>query len=146
MVSRSVDNFIEQKKVDESAPNSLPNIGASIESAVIRPKPSAAIRVWLAVVAMVLGTLWWQTQTPTASLNFLIEGNNDSEGAEVRLDGSSAGTLARADQSSVKMVALRCNVSDGKHTIEVLKPGFSPFKETVNVHGAEYVNVRLTAK
>lgn len=146
MVSGSVDEFIQSKppNTDATCPSTLPSVASSTPQPAVKPNPSPATRIWFAVVALVLAALWFNTQTPTESVNFFVEGNNDSEGAEVRIDGSRAGDMQRADQNGVRIVALRCKVSDGKHTIEVIKPGFSSFKTTVNVHGEDYVNVRLT--
>lgn len=107
-------------------------------------KESHALRMWFAVMIAVLAALWLQTRHPADDLNLIIEGDDTSEGAVVRIDGRDIGRLVKSDESGIQMVALRTHANDGNHTIEVIKQGFEPFKSTLVMHHEQYVNVSLT--
>ena len=110
----------------------------------VQPKRSLSLPVWLAVTLSVLGALWWQTNTVSPNYNFLIEADADAEGAQVVIDGQNAGNIVKYGDSGIKIVGLRLHVLDGEHTIEIVKPGYRPFKTHLAITGADYLNVQLS--
>jgi hypothetical protein len=109
----------------------------------IQRKPSKSIPIWLTLIAAVLTCLYLQMGSGGSSYNFLIESGSDAEGAQVTVDGKPMGSLAAQSDAGVKVIALRLQLADGEHNIEVTKPGFQPQKVTMFIKGEDFLAVDL---
>jgi hypothetical protein len=111
----------------------------------IQPKPSQAVPLWLAVIALVLVVLFLEMHgNSVTSYNLLIEGNRESEGADVFVDGQRAGRLDSQPQMGMTQIACRLSLANGTHTIAVKKSGLKDFAADVAMHGAGYLFVNLS--
>lgn len=120
--------------IDNAAPASNP---------VIAVRNSRAIPIWLAVIALVLIALFLQTRTQITSYNFLIEGNGQTDGATVSVDGRPSGVMRTLNEGGVSTTGLRLHLSDGTHQVVVSKSGFQPQTATVVVKGEDFLGIQL---
>lgn len=117
---------------------------ASQQSGRIVVKQSNASRVWLAVVTSVLLLLWWQTRNPTSSrFNFFLNGDSVAVGAAVLIDGKVVGRMTAPATSGLGGAAFYTDLTDGRHVVEVRKPGYKPFKKEIDMATKGYVSVEL---
>jgi hypothetical protein len=111
----------------------------------IAAKPSKATIVWFAVLVAVLLLLFTETRsTKTSKLNLLINGNSESAGATVYINGSAKGTLQNLADADLGGTGFWTNLPDGQYSIEIRKPGFTPFKTNIDLNTLSFVAVNLT--
>ncbi|HEY9869334.1 MAG TPA: PEGA domain-containing protein [Candidatus Obscuribacterales bacterium] len=117
---------------------------ASQQTGKLVVKQSNATRVWLAVVMSVLLLIWWQTRNPTSSrFNFFLNGDSVAVGAAVLIDGTVAGRMTAPPNSGLGGAAFYTDLADGRHVVEVRKPGYKSFRKEIDMQTKGYVSVEL---
>jgi hypothetical protein len=112
----------------------------------INPKPARALYLWLAVICIVLAMLWFETRHKPSNINnLLLNGEAEAVGATVSIDGKNVGVMEPTNSTGVDGSAFWWHLRDGKHAIEVKKPGFDPFSKDINLKHQGYVGVVLKA-
>jgi len=108
-------------------------------------KPSKAGILWFAVLVAVLLLLFIETRSAkSAKLNLLINGNAESAGATVFINGSEKGTLQNLADANLGGTGFWTNLPDGQYSIEVRKPGFKTFKTDIDLNTLSFVSVDMT--
>jgi hypothetical protein len=108
-------------------------------------RPSKARIWWFVVLIVVLLALLGETRsTKTAKLNLLINGNTESAGATVYINGSAKGTLQILADADLGGTGFWTDLPDGKYSIEIRKPGFNDFKTNIDLNTLAFVAVDLT--
>jgi len=108
-------------------------------------KPSKAKILWFAVLVAVLLLMFAETRSAqTAKLNLLINGNAESAGATVYINGLEKGTLQNLADADVGGTGFWTHLPDGKYSIEIRKPGFNSFKTDIDLNTLSFVAVDLT--
>ena len=108
-------------------------------------KPSKATFLWFAVLVAVLLLLFTETRsTKTAKLNLLINGNAESAGATVYINGSPKGTLQNLADAELGGTGFWTHLPDGPYSIEIRKPGFKAFNTNIDLNTLSFVAVDLT--
>jgi hypothetical protein len=108
------------------------------------PKPSQAVKIWLGVVALVLGLLFMQTRGKgSGDFNFFLNTDSDAIGAEVYVDGILLGKIDAGPRSGLGGGTFWGHLTQGKHLVEVRKPKYKPFQTEVDMHGKDYRGVDL---
>jgi hypothetical protein len=103
--------------------------------------------LWFVVLFVVLALLFWETRSPKISrLNLSINGNPDSAGATVYVDGFPKGTLQNFTDADSGGTGFWTYLPDGKYTISIRKPGFDEFKKDINLNTLGFVSVDLVRK
>jgi hypothetical protein len=117
---------------------------AAQQTGKIVVKQSNATKLWLAVVTSVLLLLWWQTRNPTSSrFNFFLNGDSVAVGAAVLIDGKMAGRMTAPANSGLGGAAFYTDLTDGRHVVEVRKPGYKSFRKEIDMQTKGYVSVEL---
>lgn len=107
-------------------------------------KTSRATQLWLGVLGAVLAVLYLETNGPShRGFNLFISTDSTSRGAQVVVDGQQVGTIDQPHSSGIGGGAFWGHLTRGKHTIELKKPGFTPFSKDIDMHGEEYLGVDL---
>jgi hypothetical protein len=105
---------------------------------------SPANRVWLGVFVIVTIVLFAQTRGPKeASYNLILEGNPESIGASVYLDGQNVGSLKNSTASGLEGAIYWGKAANGEHLLEVKKPNYKTFSKQFDMHCEEYLSVDL---
>ena len=109
-----------------------------------KPKSSKAVHLWIGILAGVLVVLFFETGTGSASCsNFLVNTNADAIGAEIFLDGKKLGVIQGSSGKGMDGGGFWAHVTRGKHTVEVRKNDFRPFKTVIDMHNEAYLGVDL---
>jgi hypothetical protein len=108
-------------------------------------KTSKATILWFAVLIAVLLLLFAETRsTITGRLNLSINGNAESAGATVYINGSPKGTLQNLADADLGGTGFSTHLPDGKYSIEIRKAGFNPFRTDIDLNTLSFVAVDLT--
>lgn len=122
----------------------------SIEDAgniAITPKSSRAVKIWIALVVVVLAVLWFETrQNVGQSFNLFLSGEADTVGSEVFVDGKKVGAMVASGDSGLGGGAFWTRINDGPHLIEVRKAEFITFSKQINMRREDYIGVNLKPK
>lgn len=93
---------------------------------------------------VVLCILYAETRTTSRhNSNLFLNGDSESVGAAVYIDGSNLGLIKTANNSGLSGGAFRCHLKNGAHLLEVRKDGFKPYSAMVDFKGQEYIGVNL---
>jgi len=96
------------------------------------------------VLVVVLVALFLETHsTKTPKLNLLINGNTESAGATVYINGAAEGTLQILADADLGGTGFWTNLPDGKYAIEIRKPGFKNFDTNIDLNTLAFVSVDL---
>jgi hypothetical protein len=103
--------------------------------------------LWFVVLFVVLALLFAETRSSkTSRLNLSINGNPDSAGATVYVNGSPTGTLQSLTDADSGGTGFWTYLPDGKYTISVHKPGFNEFKTEIDLNTLGFISVDLVPK
>ena len=109
-----------------------------------QPKPSAAAKIWLGVVAVVLCVLFLETRNAKQiGQNLIVNTDTDGVGAEVLIDNQKVGTVQTGESPGLGGGVFRAYLGSGKHQLTVSKSGFRPFKEQLDMKREAFVGVDL---
>ena len=107
-------------------------------------KRSQAVKLWFAVLIGVLALMYWETlNRPGAEYNLVVQANSEAVGAKVIIDGQERGVINAADRDDIGGACFRDKLPRGQHLLEVRKPGFKTFSETVAMKQEAFVGVDL---
>src|SRR4029453_12918417 len=107
-------------------------------------KRPGATRLWLAVIVSVLLVLGWETHSQTsASYNLFLNGDSSAVGADVSIDGTSAGKMSQSESSGLGGAIFYAQLNNGHHVLEVKKPGYRTFRKEIDMTTKDYVSVEL---
>ncbi|MBX9878867.1 MAG: hypothetical protein K2Y22_10460 [Candidatus Obscuribacterales bacterium] len=122
----------------------------SIEDAgniAITPKSSRALKIWIALVVVVLAVLWLETRHNVGqNFNLFLSGEADTVGSEVFVDGKKVGAMVASEDSGLGGGAFWTHINDGPHLIEVRKAEFTTFSKQINMRREDYIGVNLKPK
>lgn len=108
------------------------------------PRPARASQLWLTVALAVLGVLFAETRTSSRhNSNLFLNGDSESVGATVYIDGSNLGIIRSANNSGLSGGAFWCHLHNGPHFLEVRKDGFKTYSTMLDFKGQEYLGVNL---
>ncbi len=108
------------------------------------PKRSQAPRVWLFIAAAVLALLFAETRsTGQRNSNLFLNGDSESVGGVVFVDGAYLGMIKTANNSGLSGGAFWCHLNNGPHLLEVRKPGYKTFFKQLDFKRQDYVGVTL---
>ena len=103
-----------------------------------------ASRIWLSISAVVLLLLWLETRNQSSSsYNLFLNGDSQSLGAEVWIDGTRLGEMGRSGGEGLGGAVFYGHVENGQHHIEIRKAGFKPFVSSLDMIGEDYLSVDL---
>jgi hypothetical protein len=109
-----------------------------------QPKPSAAAKIWLGVVAVVLCLLFLETRNPKQiGQNLIVNTDTDGVGAQVLIDNQKVGTVQAGESAGLGGGVFRSYLSAGKHELSVRKSGFRPFVAQLDMKREAFVGVDL---
>lgn len=107
-------------------------------------RTSRAHIIWLGVVFLVLSMLWLETRNVSVTHhNFMLGGNSEAVGAEVWIDGQKVGLMTGATQQQLAGALFYTYLGNGRHEIELRKPGFKTFLSKIDMQTEGYLNVDL---
>lgn len=113
----------------------------------VTPKSSRAMIIWMALVAVVLAVLWFETRHNVGhNFNLFLSGEADVVGSEVFVDGKKLGVMVASGNSGLGGGAFWTRIDDGPHVIEVRKPEFATFSKSINMKREDYIGVSLKPK
>jgi len=106
----------------------------------LQPKPSAAVIVWMLVIAIVLAILGYQMHgDKQPAYNVVVNINGDVSDYEIVVDGKPRGQFNPAGKEAGDSHSAWLQVEDGKHHIDITKSG-QPFQSRdFEVKGKEYL-------
>jgi hypothetical protein len=113
----------------------------------IVPARNWALRIWLLIVVLVLGLLWFETRDNSGKdYNLLLNGDSNTIDAQVFIDGKPSGTMTRSRAQDLGGGTFWVRVADGRHLVDVQKKGFRPFRHWITIRGQGYLGVELVPK
>lgn len=108
-------------------------------------RKSLEVMLWFLVTAGVLLMMWLQMRNSySGSCNLYLSGDSTETGAQVFLDGRRRGVMSASSVTGLGGSAYYGYLSRGKHEITVVKPGFVPFGENLDMHGEAYIDVQMS--
>ena len=108
------------------------------------PKRSQAPKLWLIVAALVLAVIFAETRTSgQCNSNLFLNGDSESVGGIVYVDGTSLGKITSANNSGLSGGAFWCHLSNGYHLLEIKKPGYKTFSKSLDFKRQDYLGVSL---
>lgn len=111
---------------------------------IYQPRPARASQLWLLVILAVLAVLFIETRsTSRHNSNLFLNGDSDSVGATVLIDGMSLGKIKSANNSGLSGGAFWCHLHNGPHLLEVRKNGFKSYSTLIDFKGQEYIGINL---
>lgn len=126
---------------------SIESLDQEANAIAITPKSSRAVKIWIALVIVVLTVLWFETRHNVGhNFNLFLSGEADTVGSEVFVDGKRLGVMAASGNSGLGGGSFWAHVNDGPHLIEVRKPEFATFSKQINMKREDYIGVSLKPK
>lgn len=111
---------------------------------MLQPKKNNAPAIWFSIVLTVLMILFVETRgTGRRNTNFFVNGDSDSVGAEIFLNGAHIGRINIANNSGLSGGTFSCHLNNGSHNLEVRKPGFKTLSRVLEFNGQDYLGVNL---
>jgi hypothetical protein len=111
---------------------------------LFQPRQSNANRIWIFTVLVVLTVLFFETRTKSSTAaNFCISSNSEATGAEVFIDDTKVGTLAKEGAGGLGGSAFRGLLMPGHHKIEIKKPNSKTFSRDIEMKKELYLEVAL---
>ncbi len=111
---------------------------------MLQPKKNNAPAIWFSIVLTVLMILFVETRgTGRRNTNFFVNGDSDSVGAEIFLNGTHIGRINIANNSGLSGGTFSCHLKNGSHNLEVRKPGFKTLSRVLEFNGQDYLGVNL---
>ena len=111
-------------------------------------RQSAAYRSWLGILFFVLAVLFFETRGSQKPVdNVIVNGDDETLGAQVFVDKKLIGTLQGADDQKNKTglhgSVLLARLKPGSHLLEVKKDNYKTFSKPIDVQLEEYIGVDL---
>jgi hypothetical protein len=109
----------------------------------LEAKQSAANRVWICLVVVVLLILFLETRgEKKIAYNLILNGGSECVGADVYVDGAKVGSISDSGDSGIGSVFWG-RTRNGPPTVEVRKPSYKTFSKAIDMHREEYIGVDL---
>lgn len=113
-------------------------------TAALAPRRSRPLLLWSVVATISLTIIFLQTRcNGKRNSNFFLNSDSASVGAYVFIDGTISGQVKRANNSGLSGGAFRCHLNNGRHLLEVRKPGYRTFQKALDFEGQDYLGLCL---
>jgi len=107
-------------------------------------KQSQATKIWLCMVGIVLAVLYLEMHGHAIeTINYCVSTDIAGIGASVFVDHFHLGEIVKDDNSGLGGGAFRGRITNGKHLIEIKKPGYRDFCQEIDMEREQFMQVNL---
>jgi hypothetical protein len=106
-------------------------------------RQSQATKIWLCMVGIVLGLLYFEAQRQVVKTdNYCLSTNSEAVGAALTVDHLHVGDILK-DGTGLGGGIYRGQLTNGKHLIEIKKSGYRDFSQEIDIRREHFMPVNL---